>query len=118
MSRFPLCEKLGLYVSPAHFYDMRALEEKEPALRAADLERILESAPVVYGQPNIVGVLSWSNFRLESGDTHTARLVAVEPIVRESAEDVLRAIVERWGHVGTLSDGREFIERARKVLAK
>jgi len=90
---------------------------------ADDLEKLLAEAPVVYGlieRPD-----GWTCFSRSDGphlgDTHTARLIGVKEIVRESEErQLLREILfdkyqstligpKEWG---------EFQERARRLLGE
>ncbi len=49
-------------------------------------------------------------------DTHTALLIAVEPIRKESAEDVLREIVRLAKACDGITANAPVLERARKVL--
>lgn len=115
--RFPLIEQLGLDVDWGRLNtEGRAHRGPSHWIRAEDLERVLEQAPTMSCQKNDLGF--WR--ALESSkknetyplDTHTARLLCVQPIVKDTAESLLREFVD--------SDGvtmlKQFIERAKKVL--
>lgn len=129
------CEKCGelapsLKLSPkkeasVEFFkpeDFRELYEPEPYSAAETANRILAERGVrVYGPSSTSGPANW-NEQPGKSDTHTALLIAVEPIVRESEErQLLRElsnIVRRcnnseWMIPATLED---IVERARKLL--
>lgn len=76
---------------------------------AADVEKLLEDAPVVTAYNN--NKLYWSTNN-DDGDTHTARLVMMEPIAKDTAEGLLREIVSRWNPEATDS----LIDRAKRLL--
>lgn len=92
MAEFPLTRALGLEVltheeGRAFFYHQ---------VSAQSLEALLAKAPVVSGMLS-ESPGSWHNFSVRKGDldTHTALLVNVQPIVRESEErQILRTLVE------------------------
>lgn len=120
MSRFPLCEKA--------FPLMKCYEPNagrgEPFYyyRAADLEAKLASAPVVYVENH--ANFGWSGQeKNDSGDwigteaTHSARLLLVEPIAKDTAESLLRELVENAPAWTNLEFDLKFIGRAKKVLS-
>lgn len=49
------------------------------------------------------------------GETHTARLVCIEPIVRDSLEQIVRDLSE-WGSEDVSHALGDLIKRARKLL--
>lgn len=78
MTKYPLCEKAGL--NPINNW----FKDSECFLDAKDVEAFLEKAPVVYGHikegvPNWWGPHENNKFL----DTHTARLILIEPIKKE-----------------------------------
>lgn len=76
------------------------------------INKMLDEAAVVYGN-GIKNV--WSEGQL-GHDTHKALLIQIEPIKKETAEDVLRYILKTYGkeHPDNQDDWRE---RAKAVLA-
>lgn len=87
--KFPLCERAGL--------EIVYTPERGKGIRAIDVEKLLESAPVVYGGFKNGKPVYWSHVCDTDGseDTHTARLIMVEPIVKESRErQLLRTLIE------------------------
>ncbi len=88
----------------------------EPIADAANakLAEWLKDAPRVYGT-DIQGA-DWGD-KQESCDRHTARLIAIEPIVRDTAESLLREFLAEVDRVGTYKEAGILIsERARKLL--
>jgi len=81
---------------------------------APDLERELEKAVRVYGIKPADQI--WY-FDQQGGpsDTHTALLIGIEPIVRDTAEDLLKEIVACDGDGSTRLSKQQY-ERARKLL--
>lgn len=96
--KYPLVERAGLKVwqDPC---------STVPVINAADVEKLLESAPVVYGdrsqsewlpyEKSEIGMLAIpGNFK---NSFYQGRLLLIEPIVKESEErQLLREIVGRW----------------------
>lgn len=89
------------------------------------LREWFERQTVVYAWINMATHAKDHVWEHESGisTTHTARLIGVRPIRKESAEDVLRELVEAWADVHLPIDKKarltvtvEFIERAKRVL--
>jgi len=82
----------------------------------------LERALVVYGHYD--GSVFWApdpKLGLKSGtatpDTHTARLVCIQPIVRDTAEGLLRELCSHSQHDSTRVPA-EFIDRCRRLLGE
>ncbi len=94
MTDYPNCRAAGLSVRET--YESCSTYLKAQVISAADVERLLADAPVVYGQiKNIDGGLSkdkyWCATQIGNcGETHTAKLLCIQPIVRDTAESLLR----------------------------
>lgn len=109
MTKFPLCEELGLTIETRY-------------ILAADLERLLSQAPVVWGQKNKYGVMEWGKYNDEQMeiegpspfDTHTARLIGIKSIEKDTYESLLREIVRESFPLG--ETGNKLLERARRLL--
>lgn len=89
MSAFKNIEKLGLkiwdYIEPHHHF----------AVDAEELERLLQSAQVVYGSPDTPSdQLAWSNTQLDC-DTHKAFLLAIEPLKKKTKAEAALELLER-----------------------
>lgn len=110
---FPHIKELGLGVYYRHAFTA----EGDHYVRAADLEALLAKGVRVYGDPNIMGQV-WSDRNSLNLDTHTALLVGIEPIKRDSAEDVLRDMIEQWDGLNGYSRLQELLERAKRVVGK
>lgn len=117
---YPLIRALGVevhdgLVAPEQF--PFAAQMSATVILAADLERVLESAPVMkvfdsgdgYHKPDFIDKA-----------THTARLVCVQSIVRESEErEVLRKLLSlRDEEQVYCREGDAAFERARKLLER
>jgi len=111
--RFPLCEQLGLEI-----------QQTWPGcsvVLAENLERVLEQAPTMSSQKNDLGL--WRAlqpspaeiFKPYPLDTHTARLLCIQPIVKDTAESLLREILERDQRQRFIYDA-DWEIRARKLL--
>lgn len=80
----------------------------------------LSSQPVVYGRSDHRGWVGFCEYERNDAtfgnDTHRARLVAVEPLVSDSADAIVRELAE----YGENADGAllKIIERARALRAK
>ena len=48
-------------------------------------------------------------------NTHTARLICIEPIKKDTAEDLLRKIIERWDNQDGVLNITDIIERAKRI---
>jgi hypothetical protein len=108
--KYPLCRKAGLGVRIWN----------APHVLADDVERLLESAPVVYGLRNR-DRWDFSEINTDSIDTHSARLLLIEPIVRDTAESLLRELI-RTAESGDLEEQcariGHVVTRARRLLER
>lgn len=113
--KYPLCARAGLKVQHVEVRTIGA-HIPEDVIRAADVEKWLEGAPVVNAYNNDKVYWSTNN---DDGDTHTARLVMIEPIVKDTAESLLREIVQDHEALcrfqGKESEW-ELYKRARRLL--
>jgi hypothetical protein len=108
MSAFPLLTRAGLKVIETLYYGERQWIE------AADVERWLEQAPVVYGLH--AGADTVWTMDKTGMDTHMAKILLIEPIARDTAEGLLRELVDA---IAPTADGPSLArlrERARKML--
>lgn len=113
----PLSEKAGL--SPIILSGPGVSGHFDKAVfLAEDVERLLASAPVVYGCKDIPDVY-WSSDRPCDEDTHTARLIMIEPIEQDSERKVLDDLVS-IAVDSLISDPGiwKCINRAKALLAK
>lgn len=112
---FPLCTAAGL----ARDDRPRSVLKPDYFLKASDVERMLESAPVVYSVRSAQGIKydSWFN-----NETYTsedcARLVCIQPLKpADTAESLLRELVAAWDDSSKEMPLRELIHtRARALL--
>jgi hypothetical protein len=123
MSNFPLLTRAGLSMAPLytlHEAGSSTVERGPLCVLATDLELWLERAPLVH---------TWEDCRGTNASTmkgpyadHTARLVLIEPVVRDSEErKLLREYVRRAGDCHapmweSIEDKQRFVERVRKLL--
>ncbi len=117
MTDFPNCRAAGLCVhKEAGFTDVRGNKiETVYYVYAAEVERLLADAPVVTGREHKqnppLAIDLWCT-REQAGSnepgymppTHTAKLLCIQPIVRDTAESLLREMISaaRFGHRGDL----------------
>jgi hypothetical protein len=117
--KFPLIESLGLKTTNPAYWPPEVNMNRHDLIFAEDLERVLERAPVVYvfkKDSKWVWMPTADGFTIR---THTARLLCVEPIKKESAEDLLREILDAVEEQGqSWPYPEKYIERAKKVLEK
>lgn len=110
-TKYPLIESMGLRIADpfgvAYVY-------------ADDLERVLREAPVVYGQiKNIDGQSTkdkhWVATQIPNcGETHTARLVCIQPIKQKTREERLEELVREY--LTADMDFRAFSQVAKALL--
>lgn len=134
--QFPLTRQLGLEVHEQMRQGRR--EAVCHNVRAADLEKLLEAAPVVYSKrsPAIGSPYStmWTSYENNKGALsfaplgETARLVGIQPIKKDTAESLLRELVKAEAEAPRFKthnpeDAHKFprqvidiVERARKLL--
>lgn len=101
------------------------MEKDGTAWYRADItERVLAQAPVV-SACHVVGPPNMWHEQPGTADTHTARLLCVEPIVRDSAESLLRELVSKREKIERITykpdayDNKsvfDILDRARKLL--
>lgn len=95
--KYKLCKRAGLKV----FVNWHHMD----AIPASDVEKLLEGATVVYGRPDLDPkdgfMFGWSDCRILDGnekgyypDTHTARLVMIEPIKPKSLDDKILEVLD------------------------
>lgn len=94
MKKYPLIEKLGLYI-----LDKESAIGVVDVIHAEDLEVLLENATVVYGQKYFDSDNSKNGWRVGedfSWQTHKALLIAIEPLEQKKVtitrEDLKEAI--------------------------
>lgn len=87
-------------------------------ISAKELERELEQAKSVYGSTCFN---SWEfDTQPHKLDTHSAIILGIEPIKKETAEDVLRELIEKVDlkYAYDIANLTDVIKRARKVLGE
>lgn len=114
MNDYPLCEKLGIQL----LYPADGFKGYwGNFIRAEDLEKILSEATVVYGFFDSDGAQEFSELKVIGSNrgaaTHQAKLLCINPIVEETATDILRDIYEHNSFLtATMRD------RIKKVLGE
>jgi len=111
MTKFPLCEELGLTIETRY-------------ILAADLERLLRRAPVVYGHKSgDLGNMAWVDYEKEQlhwTPTHTALLLNVKPIKKDTAKSLLRDYLVEYEKFkrgeGDSISVEPWVKRVRKLL--
>lgn len=87
-------------------------KDDQLVVTAEELEKILQSAKVVYGSPDTPSdQLAWSNTQLDC-DTHKALLLAVEPIKKKTKAEVALEFIRE---IEKLDHGY-FRDKAKKIL--
>lgn len=114
--KYKLCKRAGLNITkrtdvyPAHT-DMVYM------VRAADVEKWLEGATVVRARLYDNEVFGEWYDKAQEGDTHTARLVMIEPIVKDTPEMLLREYINLSGDDLCIEkDFRDLRNRIKKYL--
>lgn len=115
-TKYPLCARAGIAIIKQHgFYSP---DKPFEFIEAADVEKLLEGAPVVYCR-DTGGGTAWRPCGKEREDlvdpTHTARLVMIEPIVKDSAERLLSEMIEKVESGDAFFYG-DFVKRAKAIL--
>lgn len=119
-SKYPLCEAAGLEVVPKKKIDELLLPQDY--VRASEVERMLSEAPVVYGfdahQGSDKRAWLFDERKNEDFQTHTARLVCIQPVQRDTAESLLRELIElqECDHLSLPSDYISLKNRAKALL--
>lgn len=124
-TKYPLCARAGLKVTEGHSF-ARALDAislvYDPQgpfawIAAADVEKLLEGAPVVRARLYDNEVFGEWFDRAHEQDTHTARLVMIEPIVKDTPEMLLREYINLSGDDLCIEkDFRDLRNRIKKYL--
>ena len=87
MSKYPLIGAMGLEIKEVLITHVR----KGFCIEADDLEKALQDAPEVYGVPSG----TWCDEDdQESCDTHTARLVCIQPIKKQTKAEAALEFVQ------------------------
>lgn len=119
--RYPLIRSLGLYLEAVMHREGFGESSYTYRVNADELERVLEQAPVVYAR-KLSDDSGWHHFNCEpwSTDTHFGRVLCVQPIVKDTAESLLRELVDLWCHTSySAYDGptvTKLANRARALL--
>lgn len=123
MTDYKMISRLGLEIHWACVkHDERRFitMKNDEVIKASDLERVLSEAPVVevydwrYGDKAY-----WRTPNLGDTDgTHSALLVGIQPIVKDTAESLLREFVEKMGEGSDLSFVKmmSIRDRAKRLL--
>ena len=104
MSTFKMIEKLGLSITTW------GGDPKTSAVLAQELERLLQSAQVVYGLEE-GGTFWWATHQL-SQDTHQAILIAITPIKKKTQAEAALEFLEEIQK--TQND--YYAEKAKRIL--
>ena len=81
----------------------------------SQLEHALEKLPVMYGQKNIGGGMTYADNHQSPSDTHKARLLGVEKIVKEPlSEEFVQIIPE--SNLANLMIRKNFAGKRVKVV--
>lgn len=112
MTKYPLCEELGLTIETRY-------------ILAADLERILSQAPVVdmveacqMGGKSFYRTITMAD--KDDAATHTARLIGIKLIEKDTAESLLRDYLVEYEKFmrgeGDSISVKPWVKRVRKLL--
>jgi hypothetical protein len=112
---YPLIKELGLDLDV--FANYQNCENWY--VRAADLERVLSQGVYMSMPPRKDTDGLWAAHETVIGETlightHTGLLIGVKPIQRDTAEGLLRELVNESTSIG--QKGSDLLERARKLL--
>lgn len=115
--KYPLIKAAGLNVQPAYYCIGGAVGTAFVSVKAEDLEAFLAAAPKV----NVWQETEYKTWHADSrtghGETHTARLILIEPIRTETAEDLLREMVKA-AQFGSRSELDAVADRAKRLLER
>lgn len=117
MTDYPLIKKLGLEVIPLDY--PKGGYGWTHGVAADDLERVLREAPIKYGR--IDGDFGWRDKEDYAGEhkkTHTARLLLVEPIQKDTADSVLKELVSAIDTAGIIEYRPIFVGSLADIVAK
>ena len=113
--KYKLCKRAGLNITkrtdvyPAH-------TDIVDVIRAAEVEKLLEGAPVVRARLYDNEVFGEWFDKAHEQDTHTARLLLIEPIVKDTAEGLLSELLRYRSNISTCRDLDAILDRARRLL--
>lgn len=119
-TKYKLCKRAGLNITkrtdvyPAH-------TDIVDVIRAADVEKLLEGATVVRARLYDNEVFGEWFDKAHEQDTHTARLLLIEPIVKDTPELLLKELIEIRNKVH-VDDAHELdavdrvVNRAKAIL--
>lgn len=89
IDNFPLCRRAGLRTVTYVYH-----ESYKDFVFAKDIEEFLSKAPVVYrNDADDEDEQMWTYQQIEV-DSHQARLVMIEPIQKDTAESLLRELLD------------------------
>jgi len=109
-AKYPLCARAGLKL-------IERCLGGGTHIRAADVEKMLEGAPVVRARMYDNEVFGEWFDKAHEQDTHTARLVMIEPIVKDTPEMLLREYINLSGDDLCIEkDFRDLRNRIKKYL--
>ena len=115
LSKYKMIERLGLELGSTDL--ARNFEPYVKVVLASSLEKLLSAAPVVYAHA-IDGLKPdkpWSG-PSQYGDTHTALLLGVQPIVKDTAESIVKWLAET--NEFTFDEWTGLQARARALINK
>lgn len=121
MTKYPLCERFGLKVDNTLVYGAFPGQPKEHfTIKADDVEAFLAAGVEVYGDyDGKTFSVPDPRLGLKSGmskpDTHKALLVGITKIKEETAEDLLRELIENMPNP---AKNLESFKKARAWLEK
>lgn len=107
--RFPIIKQLKLELVAAEW------SPKKLFILAEDLERILEKAPMVAGWEHKAGYL-YEGQKFDQEPHWQGLIVARRPLVRDTADGLLRELIASWG--SSIKSRDDIIERAKKLVEK
>ncbi len=116
-NEFKLVKSLGLDVMHDH-----RVSPPRPYVRASDLESLLEKGVrATKYQKRLSPMSHWNTDEVygtaTEDATHTGLLIGIEPIVRDTAESLLREFVDTYdGKIKT--SVAQVIERAKRLLGE
>lgn len=117
-SDLKLLKSAGLEVLEAYYFPGNPAS---PCIRADAVAKLLREAPVVYGLDKNDGkaYVIWRSVDNFAGGpaTHSAKLICITPIVKDTAESLLREFVEiRSDNLPTGDRLSKLHERAKALL--
>lgn len=118
MSEFKMCEAVGLTV-----IDGNQGRCGRYCILAADVEKLLESGVEVFGDVTSRAFgFGQRNPPYGVGDTHTGLLINIQPIVRDTAEQILKEMISTFDFTSKnpmlhVVD-KSLIDRAKKLIER